>query len=311
MKDIEEIDMTLGILEGQDFSSPTEYKIWLMGNTNNEIVQRKCLIEGKVAYESLKNHAILGQINVLNNDALQKVEKIKLEITPISNVLSPIIPKSYVLKNNLLWRYVELYKFEDIITNKRLHYSRLDQFIDNLEGQTSFTGKRAIASIPNLSREQKLTSLKMYNKRMQNNRQNSFACCWHINDRINYSLWQKYGSEICIKTSASRLEIELEKTKIPFLNEPVQYFDEPYFNQNAYWFPALFKRNDFNHEKEFRSIIFVKGFDLKFGKIKINPQKLISKIYIHPDKPKAFYLEIKKMVRENGMDIPVIWAQRK
>lgn len=312
LKEIEEIDMTYGIQEGQNMPNLDWYKMWIMGDTNNQLVQKKCLIEGKASYESLRNHVILMQINVKDNDD-KKSSIIEYEQTPFGSDVHYLIPKHLLLGNNILWRYMSLSKFEDIINNKHLHYSRLDQFKDNLEGQAPFACKRAIALSP-FSREQKLINLRLYKKRMLNNRQQSFACCWHINDKINHSLWKEYGSDnvesICIRTSVNKLESELQKTKLPFINEPVQYFKEPYFNQNAYWFPALFKRDSYNHEKEYRSIVSIPGFDINYGKIKVNPEKIISKIYLHPNASKEFCLKIKTLIKTKNMSIPVVIAPK-
>jgi len=312
MNEIEEIDMTYGILEGQGKPVLDWYKMWIMGNTNNQIVQKKCLIEGKVGYESLRNHVIFMQINVKDNED-KKSSVIEIEQTPVGPNVDFLIPKHLLLENNILWRYISFYKFEDIINNKHLHYSRLDQFVDNLEGQAPFACKRAIA-LSDFSREQKLTNLKLYKKRMLNNRQQSFAYCWHINDKVNHTLWKEYGNDdvesICIRSSVNKLETELQKTKLPFINEPVQYFKEPYFNQNAYWFPALFKRDSYKHEKEFRSIVPIQGFDLKYGKIKVNPEKLISKIYLHPNASKEFREKIKNLIKSKNMSIPIVIAPK-
>lgn len=312
MVEIEEFDMTYGIREDQIMPTLDWYKMWIMGDTNNQIVQKKCLIEGKVGYERLRNHVILMQVNVKDNPD-KKSSTIEIEQTPVGPNVDYLIPKHFLLGNNILWRYMSLSKFEDIINNKQFHYSRLDQFIDNLEGQAPFTCKRAIA-LSDFSREQKLTNLKLYKKRMLNNRLQSFACCWHINDKVNHSLWKEYGNNcvesICIRTSVNKLETELEKTKLPFINEPVQYFKEPYFNQNAYWFPALFKRDLYKHEKEYRSIVSIPGFETKFGKIKVNPEKIISKIYLHPNASKEFLKKIKDLIKSQNMSIPVVIAPK-
>lgn len=313
MKEIAQIDMVLGMLSGEQKPDGKHHKVWIMGNSKGKIVQKMCLVEGKEGFQNLNDHAIIGQVNVSKVDDKDLME---IEQTPSGpNVSHSFIePKKKLLNTNILWRYMELYKFKDIIENKYLHYSRLDQFSDNLEGVSSFECERVIDLDSSMSSIQKITNKRLYNRRMQNNRVNSFVSCWHINDKINYDMWNEYGNNniesVCIRTSVNRFEKEISKTGFAILNEPVRYFEEPYFNQNAYWYPSLFKRNLFMHEKEFRSILFVRDLDLNFGKIKINPEKLIVKIYLHPNATKDFKNLIKKILKDNKMSIPVVIAKK-
>jgi hypothetical protein len=73
---------------------------------------------------------------------------------------------------------------------------------------------------------------------MERNCQIGFASCWHINDNLNFNMWDSYGHKapytIALRISEKKLSSSLRKSGFPFLNEPVEYFDEPYFYQHAY-----------------------------------------------------------------------------
>ena len=219
-------------------------------------------------------------------------------------------PKFEILNSNKLWRFINLQKFEDVIITKSIFYARLDMFKDKLEGISPFTSIKAILQDPEKTEEQKKETYELYKIRMENNRRVGYASCWHINENINFDMWDEYGESshesIAIQTNLKNLEKIIKHTGLPVLNEPVRYFDEPYFNQNAYWFPTLFKRSEYAHEKEFRSILFVHGFELPGLKIKINPEEFISRIYVHPKASKEYFKKIRLFVKGNGLKIPVV-----
>ncbi len=300
--------MVVGSINGKETERPDWHKVFIMGGTDSKIHQHECLYEGKAGYQMLYNHVIFAQITQRGErkegDTFRNIEN-----TPTGTFINSLTPRDQLLTSHKLWRYLNFYKFEDLIKSKTLYFTRLDQFSDKLEGISPFSCIRAIMSDKEKNEEQKKEAVRLYKIRMENNRKISFACCWHINSDINFKMWDTYGQNamdsICIETSVNRLNKELTKSKLPFLEEPVQYFDEPYFNQNAYWFPTLFKRKDFMSEQEFRSILFVHGFDLTGIKINISPEDLIKKIYVHPKASKEFFKQIRDFVKCNNLRIPI------
>jgi hypothetical protein len=301
-------DMVLSTIPGTEIEKPDWHKVFLFVGKIPGITQHTCLYEGKVAYEKLKDHLILSQITVKGNTI------IGIETTPYSKEISQLVPKETLLRDSKVWRFMSLYKFEDIINLKSLYFARLDQFKDNLEGISPNRCMEAILSSIHLNEMQKTESLRLFNLRMENNRRVSYACCWHINKNLNLKLWDQYGEcsteSICIQTTAPKLEKELIQSGLPVLCEPIQYLHEQYFNQNAYWFPTLFKRIKYSPEQEYRSIFFVHGLDSNFLRIRINPEKLINKIYVHPKASKEFFKKIRLTLKKYGLKIPVAHAGR-
>lgn len=296
-------DMVVGAMNSEDVKKPNWHKVFLFAGTDSQITQHECLYEGKVAYEKLDNHVILGQITV------QGDKHKGIEHTPIVDNINPLSPRLKLSNSSKLWRFMNLHKFEDLINSKALHYARIDQFDDKLEGISPFSSIRAILDDNQRNEEQKRETFYLYKARMDNNRKVSFACCWHINEEINFSLWNEYGENshesIAIQTNVRKISKIVKNTGFPVLNEPVRYFDEPYFNQNAYWFPTLFKRSVYQKEREFRSILFVYGFELLGLKIGINMEEFISKIYIHPKASKEFFKKMRMFIKDKGLHIPV------
>lgn len=301
-------DMVVGTIEGEEVIKPNWYKVFLFGGTDSKITKHECLYEGKVAYEKLDNHVIIGQITVKGERKKGDTHK-NIELTPITNNVNPLKPRKKLTNDNKIWRFMSLNKFEALINSKALHFARIDQFKDKLEGVSPFSSIKSILSDNQRNEEQKKETLRLYKIRMDNNRKVSYACCWHINNKINYDLWNEYGrnsnESIAIQTNVKKINKISKETGLPVLNEPVIYFDEPYFNQNAYWFPTLFKRSKYKDEQEYRSILFVHGFELTGLKVNINPEEFISKIYIHPKASKEFFKMIRLFIKDKGLKIPI------
>lgn len=301
-------DMVMGNVSGEKINKPNWYKVFVLAGTDSKISKHECLYEGKGAYEKLKDHVILSQITVRNH-VENRNQHTDIVNTPVGTNRNYLTPRNLLLVSNRLWRYLDYFKFEDLIKSGSLYYSRLDRFQDKLEGVSPFSCIKAIASDLEKNEEQKREAIRLYNIRMERNREIGFASCWHINDGLNYNMWDSYGHKaadsIAIRATERKLCSVLKKSGFPFLNEPVQYFEEPYFNQNAYWFPTMFKRKEFQSEQEFRSILFAHGISLGGIKIKIDLKDLIDRIYVHPNASKDFFKEIRKLVKAKGLQIPI------
>lgn len=312
---IENPDKVLGVIEGKEAKPPSWEKFFIFGGTDSKITNHSCYYEGKVAYEKLEDHVILAQITIDKDDPNKKGDTYKnIENTPIIEKVSPLKTREILSNNKKIWRFINLFKFESLINSQSLYFARIDQFKDNLEGISSFSSIKAILNDTQKNQIQKDEALKLYTIRMNNNRKCCYACCWHINDNINFELWDEYGGGsteyIAIQTNFKKLNRNLEKTGMPVLNEPITYFEEPYFNQNSYWFPTLFKRLKYEYESELRSLLMIYGFEQISLSIPINLEDFISKIYVHPKASKVFFKKIRLFIKDKGLKIPVRQVRR-
>ncbi|MEP7376541.1 MAG: hypothetical protein ABI675_24295 [Chitinophagaceae bacterium] len=302
-------DMVVIANEGMKPNKPDWTKYFFLGGTDCKVTQHECLYEGKEGYKKLRDHVIFAQATIKGPKSPGDTYK-DIENTPTDTPVFSMMPREKLIKDNKLWRYLTRFKFEDLIKSSTLFFARLDQFTDNLEGIAPFSSMKAILCDSQKNREQKLEAVRLYRIRMLNNRKSGFAVCWHLNTKLNYQMWDAYGhgstESLCIQTDPSKLENILAKNSIPVLNEPIQYFDEPYFNQNVYWFPTLFKRSRYKNEQEFRSIIFGWGYQKPFLKVRINLQDMVNKIYLHPNASKSFSKQITQLVKSKRLNIPII-----
>lgn len=299
------LDMSWGVTSDDPNNRPNWYKTFMLLSTKDKkIVTHECLYEGISSYLKTEDHLIIGQIHIRD-----KVHH-GIEGTPNQNPYIRSTPRIKLSDGQRIWRYISLNKFEDLINSSKLYFARIDRFNDNLEGISPESCRKAIISDGSDKAKQEET-LKYYEERLLNNRKISFACCWHINDNINYSIWDEYGKgsveSIAIQTNFKKLNSEIRKSRVPIINEPIRYFENPFFNQEAYWFPTFFKRNEYSHESELRSILFMPN-NLNLGSIKIdvNLEKLISKIFVHPKSDKNHLIKIKRLVKDKGLNIQVV-----
>jgi hypothetical protein len=99
-------------------------------NKEGKQVQFPFYTINKEFYERLKDHIILGVLKV--NIKTKEIESI--ENTPQLNPNSGYYANDILKTGEKIWRYLELYKFEDLIQSSSLYHSRIDTFKDNLEG---------------------------------------------------------------------------------------------------------------------------------------------------------------------------------
>ena len=301
---VRESDLVWGVNKGESIEKPDWKKVFLYLGKERVIKQHDCLFEGIDGYEKLQHHVIVCQI-LIKGDKRQGIEH-----TPIFNEPSKFQPRIKLSSEQKIWRHMELWKFKDLLDTKTLYFARLDQFKDRKEGISSKTCQVALELDERNTEQQKNESLRLFKARLNSNRKNGFACCWHIHKKLNNAMWNEYGSNkvesIAIQTNFNKLNKVTLRAEIPIINEPIRYFDEPFFNQEVYWFPQFFKRTKFSCDKELSRIFFLPGQITNYGlRIKIDVENPISKVYVHPDATKEHFKNIKELMRDNGVKIPV------
>jgi hypothetical protein len=272
---------------------------------DGQLVQHPYYAVGKGVYSKMVNHIVLGALKI---ETISK-NIVSIEQAPPINSLSRYIPLISLTESQKIWRYIELYKFEDLLKTSSLYFTRIDCFKDNLEGISSESCKTAIANTPNIKETKIHEQFQLFDLRMQRNRESTFVCCWHINDEINPSMREAYGDNntesIIVETSVAQLDEISQESPVPILFESIRYFDEPFFNQESYWFPTLFKRReDFEHEREYRSSVYISGMGSQdFIRIKVNLNTLITNVYINPQSSGIHKKRIKELMLNASVDL--------
>lgn len=197
--------------------------------------------------------------------------------------------------DTIVWKYLDLSKFLDLLMSRKLFMSRSDKFEDQYEGTFS---EPTYEEIKKLS-ENNPEFLDYY----KSHREKVVVSSWHINEYESFAMWQIFTQNnegLAIQSTIGRLQKALkpEINYSQFIGE-VNYIDykKEYIPFDNMFFPFMFKRKSFQYEREVRIISDLAESNIKINdgiKIDVDVNQLIEKIYIHP-KSENWY---KKLVIE-------------
>ena len=206
----------------------------------------------------------------------------------------------------IVWKYLDLSKFLDLLLSKKLFMSRSDKFEDQYEGtfsEPTFEETRKL-SIDNPD------FLNYY----KTHREKVAISSWHINEYESFAMWQIFtqNSEgLAIQSTIGRLQkaLQPEEHFQQYIGE-VNYIDykKEYIPFDDLFFPFLYKRKSFQYEREVRIISDVTQNNLKLNdglKINVDVNLLIEKIYIHPKSENWYKNLVIQLVAKLGFDISI------
>ncbi len=207
----------------------------------------------------------------------------------------------------IVWKYLDLSKFLDLLLSGKLFMSRSDKFEDQYEGTFSEPTYEEIRKLAQDNPE----FLDYY----KTHREKVAISSWHINEYESFAMWQIFtqNSEgIAIQSTVKRLQdaLQPETHYRQYIGE-VNYIDykKEYIPFDDTFFPFLFKRKSFQYEREVRiitDISEIKGATLNEGlKIDIDVNMLIEKIYIHPKSENWYKRLVIELVSRLGFDFRI------
>ncbi|WP_026978272.1 hypothetical protein [Flavobacterium tegetincola] len=205
--------------------------------------------------------------------------------------------------NTIIWKYLDLSKFVDLLLYKKLFMSRSDKFEDQYEGTFS---EPTYEEIKKLAKDNP-NFLDYY----KTHRNNVVISSWHINEYESFAMWQIFTQKnegLAIQSTLGKLQKALNNdTEFEQYIGEVNYIDykKEYIPFDNTFFPFLFKRKSFQYEREVRVISDVTKFDLEIDnglKIDIDIEELIEKIYIHPKSENWYKKLVMDLVSRLGFD---------
>ena len=208
--------------------------------------------------------------------------------------------------NTVVWKYLDLSKFLDLLMSEKLFMSRSDKFEDQYEGTFS---EPTFEEIKKLSIDNP-GFLNYY----KTHREKVAISSWHINEYESFAMWQIFtqNSEgLAIQSTIGRLQESLvpETNFNQYIGE-VNYIDykKEHIPFDDMFFPFLFKRKSFQYEGEVRIITDIGKSDIKINeglKINVNISQLIEKIYIHPKSENWYKNLVIQLVKQLGFDFTI------
>ena len=208
--------------------------------------------------------------------------------------------------NTIIWKYLDLSKFLDLLMSEKLFMSRSDKFEDQYEGTFS---EPTFEEIKKLSIDNP-DFLNYY----KTHREKVAISSWHINEYESFAMWQIFtqNSEgLAIQSTIGRLQesLVLETNFKQYIGE-VNYIDykKEFIPFEDTFFPFLFKRKSFQYEGEVRLITDIGDSNIKINeglKINVEINRLIGKIYIHPKSENWYKNLVIQLVKQLGFDFKI------
>lgn len=206
----------------------------------------------------------------------------------------------------IIWKYIDLSKFLDLLLSERMFMSRSDKFEDQYEGTFSEPTYEEIKKIA----ENNPKFLDYY----KSHRESVVVSSWHTNEYESFAMWQiftKNNEGLAIQSTLGRLKeaLQPERNFEQYIGE-VNYIDykKEYIPFDDTFFPFLFKRKSFQYEREIRVLtdVSTKNITINEGlKINVNINTLIEKIYIHPKSENWYKKLVIELVEKLGFGFEI------
>ncbi|MEA3437050.1 MAG: hypothetical protein U9R43_11335 [Thermodesulfobacteriota bacterium] len=238
------------------------------------------------------------------------------------------LQRYYPRDEEVVYRYIPFYKFEDLVSSKELYLSRGDQFDkkDSYEGtETKFgTNLRKIVHDSEAFEE----NTRLYER----NRRCVAINSWYVGNRESKEMWEKFAKE----TDGIAIRTRVEKIRSAFSAwdrdrylcirkmEYTENHDGEFTKFGCPFFPFSIKRKKdfdkyFDDENELR-IIYGEGkgciegsqlykdqeiADIKV-RIPIDPSILIGEIVLSPKSTIADLNKVQKISEQAGLHVPIV-----
>jgi hypothetical protein len=197
----------------------------------------------------------------------------------------------------MVWRYLDWFKFEDLVVNRRLYFRRANCLDDHMEGSFSEGNRQFQTALWQRFHEAYSIRRNHEQERRINEqiRHRVFINCWHVNEHESATMWRLYTKSPESVVIRSRCRLLDSSTDGP-VYQPVlvRYVsrDEPRPEHHSLA-PFVFKDTSFSFEHEVR-LLTVAGLNETIGNtdvsrtIPIRPEELILDVFTHPAAHKRF-----------------------
>jgi len=208
--------------------------------------------------------------------------------------------------DTIVWKYMDLSKFLDMLLCRQLFMSRSDKFEDQYEGTFS---EPTYEELKKLSEDN--PDFLNYHKY---HRKNVVISSWHINEYESFAMWQiftKNNEGLAIQSTIGRLQEALgPENRYDQHIGAVKYIDykREYVPLDNAFFPFLFKRRSFQYEREVRIISDLTEHKMHINegvKANVDINKMIDKIYIHPKSENWYKNLVIQLMQQLGFDFEI------
>ena len=250
----------------------------------------------------------------------------------------PIIDHEALIKptpEQIIWRYLDLDKFESILMDKGLFFCRSDKFSDPFEGtipkresEYRIITERRMAQFHKreMTHEEAVKKSEEMGNLHKRFRRAFIVNCWHINQGESDAMWRLYlktNEGVVIQTTVNKLRESFDNSEEEIYISKVRYLDyekKIWFHENDYpirnynlFTPIVHKRTAFAHENELRifqqineAVHNEKYWDDKSNYmgnlISCNIEHLIEKVIIPPTADEQIKNKVEEILKKHGLN---------
>ena len=239
-----------------------------------------------------------------------------------------------------LWRYIDIEKFESLLSRRALFFCRSDRFSDPYEGAAPDRevdyrphAYREIAAMTGKPDDEEIAhriaaTLEGHQRSL---RQSVIVSCWHSNSHESDAMWRLYLKDwygVAVQTTVPRLKSSFAVTDYKVYAGKVRYLDyltDIYYDSADFpidghnvMVPFIHKRQYFVHENEYRALVDLSktspgpAYDWsqdenQNGKfISVDLATLIEQVVVPPQADADFVQVVDDLLKESGLDVPVV-----
>src|SRR5256885_14215836 len=100
----------------------------------------------------------------------------------------------------VIWRFLDLRKFRDLMANQELYFRRADLFDDESEGLPPEQYVRRVIGLAPYDIKDEV-ALNNHLGSLAQSREMHFITCWYLYQKEDLAIWEKYGSDGVAVTS--------------------------------------------------------------------------------------------------------------
>ncbi len=223
-------------------------------------------------------------------------------------------------ENSYIWRYVSYLKLYDLLFNKNIYFTRIDNFHDPLEGLDIKT--RFLLHLKNISKDSEETNpikrlvhsenADLFKVELEKWQKGIFANCWFLSEfkhSESLAMWDLYcdSNGFVVKIPIEKFndvindslkkDTEYEIVKATYGKiEYLEYHEHPSVNEEKLIMPAFVKHNSYAHENEMRYLLLwdpEKRHEVEFIKLNYSDSfeklKRSIKVIAHPNMDENLY----------------------
>lgn len=247
----------------------------------------------------------------------------------------PLIDHELLIKpkpEQIIWRYMDLDKFESTLSQRSLFFCRSDKFSDPFEGTVPKreADHREKEEIHMAKFHRRTITIEEAKKKSENIgnlhkrfRRSFLVNCWHINKGESDAMWRLYlktNEGVAIQSTAQSLNDALMGFEGEIMMSKVRYIDydtDIWFDKDDYPFlgynllaPIVHKRTAFVHESELRVFQQIQDAvdneaywnDGENGRlIPCDLELLIEKVILPPTSDESLVAKVKSLLEKYGL----------